>query len=69
MCPRIKKKRLNIDPDILVPKLPDSSTLRPFPTIINISYVGHKSQITTIVMSPDGIFMASGDESGLIIIW
>jgi len=69
LCPRVKKKRLNIDPDILIPKLPDSSTLRPFPTSANISYNGHKSPITTLSISFDGLYMASGDESGLMIIW
>jgi ribosome biogenesis protein ERB1 len=69
LCPRIKKKKLNIDPDTLIPKLPDSSTLRPFPTSLNISYIGHESALTSIATSPDGTYMASGDESGLIIIW
>jgi ribosome biogenesis protein ERB1 len=69
LCPRVKKKRLNIDPDILVPKLPDASTLRPFPTALNISYLGHQNPITAISISGDGIYMITGDESGLILIW
>jgi ribosome biogenesis protein ERB1 len=69
LCPRIKKKKLNIDPDTLIPKLPDASTLRPFPTSLNISYIGHSSSVLSIATSPDGTYVASGDESGLIIIW
>lgn len=69
LCPRIKKKKLNIDPDTLIPKLPDSSTLRPFPTSLNISYIGHENPLVSLSVSPDGTYMASGDESGLIIIW
>jgi ribosome biogenesis protein ERB1 len=69
LCPRVKKKKLNIDPDSLIPKLPDASTLRPFPTTMNIAYIGHESAITTIAISGDGTYFASGDESGLIIIW
>lgn len=61
LCPRIKKKKLNIDPDTLIPKLPDASTLRPFPTSLNISYVGHSSSVLSIATSPDGTYVASGD--------
>lgn len=69
LCPRVKKKKLNIDPDSLIPKLPDASSLRPFPTSINISFVGHLSSIISLSVSPDGTYLASGDESGLIIVW
>ena len=69
LCPRVKKKKLNIDPDSLIPKLPDSSTLRPFPTSLNISFIGHSNSIISLATSPDGTYLASGDESGLIIIW
>jgi len=61
LCPRVKKKKLNIDPESLIPKLPDSSTLRPFPTSLNISYVGHESSIISLSVSPDGTYVASGD--------
>lgn len=69
LCPRVKKKKLNIDPDSLIPKLPDSSTLRPFPTSLNISYVGHENSIISLSVSLDGTYVASGDQSGLIIVW
>jgi ribosome biogenesis protein ERB1 len=69
LCPRVKKKKLNIDPDTLIPKLPDSSTLRPFPTSLNISFVGHNHSIISLAISPEGTYLVSGDESGLIIIW
>lgn len=41
LCPRVKKKKLNIDPDTLIPKLPDPKTLKPFPTAVNITYNRH----------------------------
>jgi len=37
----VKKKKLNIDPDTLIPKLPDPKLLKPFPTAVNIVYHGH----------------------------
>lgn len=52
LCPRVKKKKLNIDPESLIPKLPDPSTMRPFPTSLNISYLGHQNPIISLSVSP-----------------
>jgi ribosome biogenesis protein ERB1 len=32
LCPRARKKRLNVDPESLLPKLPKPRDLQPFPT-------------------------------------
>ena len=48
LCPRVKKKKLNIDPDSLVPILPDPSLLKPFPTNISIMYEGHESTVLSL---------------------
>jgi ribosome biogenesis protein ERB1 len=69
LCPRIKKKKLNIDPDTLIPKLPDPKTLKPFPTAVNIIYSGHQHPVGAIAVSPSGEYLITGDESGLLIIW
>ena len=52
LCPRIKKKKLNIDPEALIPKLPDASTLRPFPTSLNVSFLGHNAAVISLATSP-----------------
>lgn len=69
LCPRIKKKKLNIDPDILIPKLPDPSTMKPFPVALNINYVGHSEPVLSIAVSPSGDYLATGDKDGVLIIW
>jgi ribosome biogenesis protein ERB1 len=69
LCPRVKKKKLNIDPDTLVPKLPDPKLLKPFPTAVNIIYHGHESPVLSISASPTGEYLCTGDLSGKIIIW
>jgi len=69
LCPRIRKKKLNIDPDTLIPKLPKPSELRPFPTIQNINYKGHESRVRSLAIYHNGKFMASCDEGGYLIIW
>jgi len=44
-------KKLIIDPDKLIPKLPDQKTLKPFPIAVNITYNGHSSPVGAIAVS------------------
>eukprot|EP01017_Pseudomicrothorax_dubius_P036383 TRINITY_DN5201_c0_g1_i15.p1 TRINITY_DN5201_c0_g1~~TRINITY_DN5201_c0_g1_i15.p1 ORF type:complete len:523 (+),score=136.10 TRINITY_DN5201_c0_g1_i15:1394-2962(+) len=69
MCPRVRKKKLNIDPESLLPKLPQPSELRPFPTIANVEYIGHQSRVRALTIDPVGQYIASGDEAGNVILW
>ena len=76
LCPRVMKRRLNIDPESLVPSLPKASDLRPFPTSQCIRYdTPHDDDndsppmIRCITVSPDGQFMASGATDGYVRLW
>lgn len=75
LCPRVMKRRLNIDPESLVPKLPKASDLRPFPTVKCIEYkTPHDDDedapmIRCVSPSPDGQFMASGASDGFVRLW
>ena len=40
LCPRKMKRRLNIDPETLVPRLPKPSELRPYPNNLCIQFLG-----------------------------
>ena len=48
LCPRSKKKRINVDPQSLVPKLPKPQDLQPFPTTLLLRYTGHTSKVRTV---------------------
>lgn len=75
LCPRSMKRRLNIDPESLVPQLPKASDLRPFPTTKAIRYVDPTTDESNVVpvrcltVSPDGQFMVSGSEDGVVRLW
>jgi len=74
LCPRQMKRRLNIDPETLVPKLPKASDLRPFPTAKCIQYKtpyegDTAPMIRCVTSSPDGKFMASGASDGFVRLW
>lgn len=74
LCPRVMKRRLNIDPESLVPQLPKASDLRPFPTAKCVEYKtpyegDEPPVIRCISASPDGQFMASGASDGYVRLW
>jgi ribosome biogenesis protein ERB1 len=74
LCPRVMKRRLNIDPESLVPQLPKTSDLRPFPTAKCIEYKtpfegDEPPVIRCISASPDGQFLASGASDGYVRLW
>ncbi|OZJ03944.1 hypothetical protein BZG36_02927 [Bifiguratus adelaidae] len=69
LAPRVRKNRLNIDPESLIPKLPSPKDLRPFPTIQSLSYVGHTARIRTFAVDPTGLFLVSGSDDGTLRLW
>ncbi|THV03308.1 BOP1NT-domain-containing protein [Dendrothele bispora CBS 962.96] len=68
MAPRVQRVKLNIDPESLIPKLPSPSSLKPFPTYKSLKFV-HPSLARCIAASPDGAWIVSGDENGIVSLW
>ena len=54
LCPRVKKRKLNVNPDDLIPKLPDPKLLKPFPTSVSIIYEGHEAAVMALSVSRSG---------------
>ena len=70
MCPRLFRKKVNIsDPSKLIPELPSPNDLKPFPTQVSIDFNFHQTCVRTISVSPNGAFLASGDEDNNCVIW
>jgi ribosome biogenesis protein ERB1 len=69
LCPRKMKRRLNIDPETLVPRLPRPSELKPFPNALCLQFLGHKKGVQSISLSPDGQFLASGSADCTVRLW
>ncbi|KAG7032384.1 Ribosome biogenesis protein BOP1-like protein [Cucurbita argyrosperma subsp. argyrosperma] len=69
LCPRVRKKRINIDPESLKPKLPSRKDLRPYPTTCYLEFRGHKDAVMSISTEANGQWIASGSLDGTVRIW
>lgn len=69
LAPRIRRSKLNIDPESLLPKLPSPDELRPFPTTCATIFRGHGGRVRSLAVDPSGIWLASGGDDGTIRVW
>lgn len=69
LAPRVKKRKVHMNPDDLLPDLPPPSTLKPFPSFANIYYRGHEHRVRTIKTDSKGQFLFSGDEAGHLFMF
>lgn len=70
LAPRMRKTRLNIDPESLVPKMPSPKELRPFPTMSALKYVHPgKARVRCISVDPSGNWLVTGAEDGVVRVW
>ncbi|XP_056173365.1 ribosome biogenesis protein BOP1 homolog isoform X1 [Syzygium oleosum] len=69
MSYRAWKKRLNIDPESLKPKLPSRKDLKPYPVTCYLEYRGHEGAVVSISTEASGQWIASGSADGTVRIW
>ena len=69
LAPRIQRKKLNIDPESLIPKLPSPNTLRPFPNYKSLGFAHLRGRVRCVSVSPDGAWVVNADDEGIVCLW
>lgn len=69
LAPRVRRNKLNIDPESLLPQLPSLEELRPFPTTCATLFRGHDGRVRSLAVDPSGIWLASGGDDGTVKVW
>ncbi|KAG9104042.1 Ribosome biogenesis protein erb1 [Ceratobasidium sp. 370] len=69
LAPRVQRTKLNIDPNSLIPSLPSPASLRPFPTHEAARCEGAAARVRCVSVSPDGAWVLTGDEGGVVRLW
>ncbi|KAK9473264.1 NUC169 domain-containing protein [Dipodascopsis tothii] len=69
LAPRVKKNKLNIDPESLLPKLPSPKDLRPFPVKCSTVFKGHEGRVRSVSVDPSGNWLATGGDDGTVRLW
>ena len=64
LAPRVRRSKLDIDPESLLPRLPNPEELRPFPTTCATIFRGHEGRVRSLAIDPSGIWLASGGDDG-----
>ncbi|EON61349.1 ribosome biogenesis protein ERB1 [Coniosporium apollinis CBS 100218] len=69
LAPRVRRSKLNIDPESLLPKLPSPDELRPFPTACSVVFRGHEGRVRSLAIDPSGEYLATGGDDGTVRLW
>ncbi|KAI9727569.1 MAG: Ribosome biogenesis protein erb1 [Chrysothrix sp. TS-e1954] len=69
LAPRVRRSKLNIDPDSLLPKLPSPEELRPFPNAWDILVRTGAGRIRSVSIDASGLYMATGSDDGSVRVW
>lgn len=54
--------QLTIQPEDLLPQLPNPKDLQPFPTVMSMIFEGHTDMVRSIAVEPKGQYMVSGSD-------
>ncbi|KAF0268882.1 hypothetical protein FOG51_02262 [Hanseniaspora uvarum] len=69
LAPRVRKNKIQIDPESLVPELPSPQDLRPFPIMTSNIFKGHSDKVRCLDIDPTGEWLATGSDDGTVRVW
>ncbi|KAL6933723.1 related to Ribosome biogenesis protein ERB1 [Hanseniaspora guilliermondii] len=69
LAPRVRKNKIQIDPESLIPELPSPQDLRPFPIMTSNIFKGHSDKVRCLDIDPTGEWLATGSDDGTVRVW
>ena len=69
LAPRVRRNKMNIDPESLLPKLPSPEELKPFPSSCGKIFQGHRGRVRSVAIDPTGQYLATGGDDGTVRTW
>ncbi|XBW37173.1 hypothetical protein QEN19_002752 [Hanseniaspora menglaensis] len=69
LAPRVRKNKIQIDPESLIPDLPSPQDLKPFPIMTSNVFKGHADKVRCLDIDPTGEWLATGSDDGTVRVW
>lgn len=69
LAPRVRKNKIQIDPESLIPELPSPQDLKPFPIMTSNIFKGHSDKVRCLDIDPTGEWLATGSDDGTVRVW
>lgn len=69
MFPRMTRTRLVVDPEKLLPELPNPKDLRPYPEKLAFCYKGHTGTVRSMSVSPNGQYLATACDDHMLRVF
>ena len=69
LVPRQMKAKMNVDPESLLPQLPSARDLKPFPTVVSMTFEGHTQRVRALDCDRTGQWLATGSDDKTLRIW
>lgn len=67
--PRMQRTRLVVDPEKLLPELPNPRDLKPYPERLSFQYRGHTGTVRSISVSPNGQYLATACDDHMVRVF
>jgi len=67
--PRMTRTRIVVDPEKLLPDLPNPRDLKPYPERLSFFYKGHTGTVRDISVSPNGQYVATGCDDHMVRVF
>lgn len=69
LAPRVRRSKMKVDPELLIPEMPSPKDLRPFPIKCSTIFEGHTGRIRSLSIDSQGLWLATGSDDGTVRVW